>query len=111
MLVADGFGQGLKPAVGDSGDYSLVVAAREGMTGVAHTAVGLARAWLVPIGAVDQQPRGISQTCMAAFGICFATVINANIFGELSIIMAGLGKNEKQFQERVDRNNTAMINL
>lgn len=48
---------------------------------------------------------------MAAFGIFFATVINANIFGELSIIMAGLGKNEKQFQERVDRNNTAMINL
>lgn len=63
------------------------------------------------IGAVDQQPRDVFQTCLAAFGIFFGAVINANIFGELSIIMAGLDKNEKQFQERVDRNNTAMINL
>ena len=49
------------------------------------------------IGAVDQLPRDVPQTCMAAFGIFFAAVINANIFGELSIIMAGLDKNDKQF--------------
>lgn len=63
------------------------------------------------IGAVDQQPRGVFQTCLAATGIFMAAVINANIFGELSIIMQALEKHDKQFQERVDRNNTAMINL
>lgn len=56
-------------------------------------------------------PRGVFQTCLAAFGIFFAAIINANIFGELSIIMAGLDKEEQQFRERVDRNNTAMIHL
>jgi hypothetical protein len=38
-------------------------------------------------------------------------VINANIFGELSVIMYGMGKSEKVFQNITASLNTAMINL
>jgi len=38
-------------------------------------------------------------------------VINANIFGELSVILAGLGKDEKRFQSLYAAANTVMIDL
>lgn len=63
------------------------------------------------LNGVDQQPRNSFQTIIAAFGIFFGAVINANIFGELTVIMASLDKQEKEFQVRLTQNNTAMINL
>jgi len=38
-------------------------------------------------------------------------VINANIFGELSVIIHGIGQAEKTFESIMASLNTAMINL
>lgn len=38
-------------------------------------------------------------------------IINANIFGELSVILAGMGKDEKRFQSLYASANTVMIDL
>ena len=38
-------------------------------------------------------------------------LINANIFGELSLIFSSLNIDEKQFQSKMSKINTAMINL
>jgi predicted membrane-bound mannosyltransferase len=38
-------------------------------------------------------------------------VINANIFGELSVILAGMGKDENRFQSLYASANTVMIDL
>jgi hypothetical protein len=34
---------------------------------------------------------------IATIGLFMGAVINANIFGELSVILASMGKNEKRF--------------
>lgn len=56
-------------------------------------------------------PQDTVQTIMSALGIFFGAVINANIFGELSLIFQSLNKNEKDFQLKIAHMNTAMINL
>jgi len=38
-------------------------------------------------------------------------IINANIFGELALIISELDKGEKMFQSKLAKINTAMINL
>lgn len=38
-------------------------------------------------------------------------IINANIFGELALIFSELDKTEKQFQSKLAKINTSMINL
>ena len=38
-------------------------------------------------------------------------IINANIFGELAVILNGIGKHEKLFESKMASINTAMINL
>ena len=38
-------------------------------------------------------------------------IINANIFGELAVILGSIGKPEKEFQSKLASMNTAMINL
>jgi hypothetical protein len=48
---------------------------------------------------------------MATIGIFMGAIINANIFGELSVILAGLGKDEKRFQNMFASANTVMIDL
>lgn len=42
-------------------------------------------------------PVDFTQTFFAAVGLFLGAVINANIFGELSVIMYGMGKTEKHF--------------
>jgi hypothetical protein len=63
------------------------------------------------LGGVDQQPRTGGQVVLASFGIFFGAIINANIFGEITVIMQSLGKNTREFETRQAQNNTAMINL
>ena len=38
-------------------------------------------------------------------------IINANIFGELVVIVASMGRVEKQFQSKFASMNTVLINL
>lgn len=46
-------------------------------------------------GGVDQQPRDSVQTWLISLGLMLGAVINANIFGELTVIMASLDKANK----------------
>lgn len=56
-------------------------------------------------------PQDSIQTIICAMGIFFGAVINANIFGELSLIFMSLNQNEKAFQLKLAHINTAMIHL
>ena len=51
------------------------------------------------------------ETFVASVGIFMGAIINANIFGELAVILASMGKDEKLFQWKLAITNTAMINL
>lgn len=59
----------------------------------------------------DILPRDFIQTIMAACGLFFGAIINANIFGELAVIMASIGHHEKEFQKKYASANTVMIQL
>ena len=59
----------------------------------------------------DISPRTTGQTCLAGFGLFMGAIINANIFGELAVILNGIGKHEKLFESKMASINTAMINL
>lgn len=59
----------------------------------------------------DILPRG---TFQVAFVTCFITIgaiINANIFGNLSLIISDLNKKSAEFQGQIDTANTAMKNM
>ena len=59
----------------------------------------------------DISPSDSIQTAIATLGIFLGAIINANIFGELAVILASMGKTEKQFASFFSASNTAMINL
>jgi hypothetical protein len=56
-------------------------------------------------------PQDYIQTILGAIGIFFGAIINANIFGELSMIFQSLNKTEDEFKVKLARMNTSMINL
>lgn len=59
----------------------------------------------------DCMPRNSFQTLVGCFGIFFGAIINANIFGELAVIMGSMGKVEKDFQVKLAQTNSVMITL
>ena len=59
----------------------------------------------------DIGPRNSVQIILATFGVFMGSLINANIFGELSVIIGGMGRDEKEFQSNTASMNTAMINI
>lgn len=59
----------------------------------------------------DVGPRNLYQIVMATIGVFLGSIINGNIFGELSVIMQGMDSEEKEFQSKMASMNTAMINL
>lgn len=59
----------------------------------------------------DIMPRSILQTIVASMGVFFGAVINANLFGELAVIMSNIGHHEKVFQKKYSSANTVMIQL
>lgn len=65
---------------------------------------------LVLLGS-DIGPLTFNQVLFSSIGLFLGAVINANIFGELSLLISGLGKSEKEFQAILSSLNTAMINL
>ena len=59
----------------------------------------------------DICPRSELQMILGAVGVFVGSIINANIFGELAVILSGMGRDEKAFQSKLAAINTAMINL
>ena len=59
----------------------------------------------------DYYPRSEIETVFAAIGVFMGAIINANIFGELVVIMESMGKDEKQFDSKLSVIKTSMINL
>lgn len=59
----------------------------------------------------DIGPQDSLQSIVAAFGIFMGAIINANIFGELALIFSSLNKQNRAFQSKFAKINTAMINL
>lgn len=59
----------------------------------------------------DFCPTNALETLLAAFGVFMAAYINANIFGELTMILESMGLEEEQFQYRLSFCNNTMINL
>ena len=52
---------------------------------------------LQAIMGADISPRNLLQTALGAFGVFVGSIINANIFGELAVILSGMGRVEKAF--------------
>ena len=48
---------------------------------------------------------------MAVHGLLCGAVINANIFGELALILSDMNKQLKKFELKMSRTNTVMIDL
>jgi hypothetical protein len=48
---------------------------------------------------------------VASIGAMLGAIINANIFGELSVIIGSIGVREKEFQNELAAINDVMINL
>jgi len=63
------------------------------------------------MGGAGIGPLTLEQTLFASFGVFMAAYINANIFGELGIILSNFGKDEQRFQILQSQVNTCMINL
>jgi hypothetical protein len=59
----------------------------------------------------DIFPISGSQCVLSSIGLFLGAVINANIFGELAVILASIGKEEKKFQCLFASFKTVMINL
>jgi len=56
-------------------------------------------------------PRDIFQTYYGAFGLFMGAVINANLFGEIFIIISGMDPDLRRFQSKITRSNTVMMDL
>ena len=56
-------------------------------------------------------PRTTIETCFAALVILFGSIINANIFGHMAVLITSLEKNSSLFQPRLDSMNTSMKNM
>lgn len=59
----------------------------------------------------DIAPRDKTQTIVGLIGLFCGAIINANIFGEIAVIIAGMGRLEHSFLLFFTQNNTAMENL
>lgn len=63
------------------------------------------------MGGGDFCPENIYQVIMASIGVFMAAYINANIFGELQMLLASIGIESQQFDLKKSQIDTAMINL
>lgn len=59
----------------------------------------------------DIGPRGYAQTIFCAMIVTVGAIVNANIFGELAVILATMNRNAALFQAKLDTANAAMKNL
>ena len=59
----------------------------------------------------DLGPRGSFQIAFVAIFVTIGAIINANIFGELAVLVSAMNRKATIFQEKIDIANTAMKNL
>jgi len=59
----------------------------------------------------DIIPRGTMQIAFVAVSITMGAIINANIFGNMALIISDLNKKSAEFQGQIDTANTAMKNM
>lgn len=59
----------------------------------------------------DILPRGTFQVVFVACLITLGAIINANIFGNMALIISDLNKKSAEFQGQIDTANTAMKNM
>jgi len=59
----------------------------------------------------DIIPRGTFQIAFVAIFITMGAIINANIFGNMALIISDLNKKSAEFQGQIDTANTAMKNM
>lgn len=51
------------------------------------------------------------QALISGIGLFLGAVINANLFGELALLLAGMNTLLKRFQMKITRANTVMLDL
>lgn len=59
----------------------------------------------------DIIPRGTFQVAFTASSITMGAIINANIFGNMALIISDLNRKSAEFQAQIDTANTAMKNM
>lgn len=59
----------------------------------------------------DVLPFGTFQIFLSAFNIIMGALINANIFGNMALIINDLNQKASSFQSQIDTANTAMKNM
>jgi hypothetical protein len=59
----------------------------------------------------DIGPRGSFQLAFVAFFVMLGAIINANLFGQLAVILSALNRKASNFQEKFDITTTTMKNL
>ena len=56
-------------------------------------------------------PRNTESVVFVAIVLIIGAIINANIFGNMAVIIQELNKKASRFQEKIDAANTAMKNM
>lgn len=59
----------------------------------------------------DVNPQTTLQVAISGVATFMGALINANIFGELAVLMAELSHKQEQFRHKIDHINTAVKNL
>jgi hypothetical protein len=59
----------------------------------------------------DVGPRGSFQIAFVSFYVMLGAIINANIFGQLAVILSSINRKASNFQEKFDITTTTMKNL
>ena len=59
----------------------------------------------------DVGPRGNFQVAFVTVSLLLGAIINANIFGNMAVLLQGINRKASRFQEHIDTANTAMKNM
>ena len=59
----------------------------------------------------DITPKGTFSIAFVGFSMTLGAIINANIFGNMALIISDLNRKSQEFQNQIDTANTAMKNL
>ena len=59
----------------------------------------------------DIGPRDSFQLFVGTYAILVGAIVNANIFGNLAVLIQAMNLKQTQFQEKIDTANTAMKNM
>ena len=56
-------------------------------------------------------PVGLEELLYATLSLLFLNIINANIFGEIAMLITVFEKKKTNYQDKLDNANTAMANM